>query len=213
LGAGHSSETRVISPEGKTAGEIAGICAPVLKEGGVIAYPTESCYGLGADAMNEKAVRRIHDIKGQAYTKPVSVIVGNTETAARFGVIGKKEKALISRFMPGPLTLIVRKRKAVPDILSRKTLGLRISSHPVADAIAKRFGSAITATSANLHGESEIYSGRELTEKFKGRVDLIVDAGKLPQRKPSSVYDAVNGKLLREGKITKKEIEESLVGK
>src|SRR3989344_9539447 len=174
--------------------EIAKI-ARVLKNGGIIIYPTETSYGIGADALDKKAVLKIHEAKKQPTNKPISIIVPDIRVAKKFGKISSDAEKIMKKFIPGPLTLIVEKHGKVPNILSRKTIAVRISSDKTADAIAKRFGSAITATSANAHGKPPIYSFRRALEEFGGKVDLIVNAGNLPKRKASTIYDMTQKKV------------------
>ena len=202
-----SCKTRIIKVKETSLEEIASIAADYLKKGKLIIYPTETCYGLGADALNKEAVKKVHDTKRQSYEKPISVIVPDVEVAAKFGELDEKTKRLVKKFMPGPLTLIVKKIKEIPDLLSKETIAFRISSNEIANMIAKEFDSGITATSANLHGEKEIYDSCEVIEKFNGKVDLIIDAGTLEENKPSTIYDAVNKKIIREGRIKEEEIE------
>jgi len=185
----------------------------VLKKGGIIIFPTETSYGIGADALDRKAILKVHNVKKQPTDKPISIIVPDIKTAEKFGEMGATAKKLVKKFMPGPFTLIVKKQKTVPNILSRKTMAFRISSDKTADSIARKFGSAITATSANIHGEQPIYSFRKAVEVFGGRVDLIVDAGNLRKRRASTIYDLARGKVLRNGPISGKEIERIVAGK
>ena len=177
-----------------------------LRNGKIIIYPTETSYGLGAKAKNRKAVERIHSIKGQSKNKPISIIVPNTATAKKFGKISKEAEKLLKKFMPGPLTLIVEKKKSVPEELSGRGIAFRISSNKIANDLCKDLGTAITATSANLHGEEPIYSAKEAVKKFADKVDLIIDAGDLPKKATSTLYDVESGRVLRKGKIKEKEI-------
>ena len=189
--------------------EIAKI-ARVLKNGGIIIYPTETSYGIGANALNKKAVLKVHRAKRQPTNKPISIIVPNVKVAKKFGKISRDAEKIMKKFMPGPLTLVVERQGKVPNILSRKTIAFRISSDRTADAIAKRFGSAITATSANAHGKPPIYSFKRALEEFGGKVDLIVNAGNLPKRKASTIYDMTQKKVLRKGPVSGKEIEKAM---
>ena len=204
------ASAEIISAKEKGIKEIAETAAGFLKKGKIIIYPTETCYGIGADALDEEAVKKVHDAKKQDYSKPVSVIVPSAAEAGKIAVLGAKEKLLIRKFMPGPLTIIVKKKSAVPDILSRETIAFRISSNKIANAIAKKFGSAITATSANLHGMPEIYNSKEAIDKFGGIAGMVIDAGILPKKRPSTIYDSVKNAVIREGEIKKEEIEKAL---
>ena len=178
----------------------------VLKNGGIIVYPTETSYGIGADALNKKAVLKVHKVKMQSTSKPISIIVPSIEVAKKIGKMDNDAEKLVKKFMPGPLTLVVEKQKNVPSVLSKKTIAFRISSNKTANAIAKKFNGAITATSANLHGEGPIYSFKKALRIFDGKVDLIVDAGNLPKSRASTIYDIANRKLVRKGNVSEKDI-------
>lgn len=195
----------VIKLTKENSGKVLEKAAGILANGGLVVYPTETSYGIGADALNSEAVARVHEAKGQDKSKPISVIVGNAEQAEEVAEINDKALKLIHKFMPGPLTLVCRKKENVPEILSKDTVALRISANDFARALAEKFG-AITATSANLHGEEAIYSGKKTVEVFGEKVDLIVDAGELPKNKASTIYDVLNGKVLREGPVSGGEI-------
>ncbi len=194
----------------KIPGKGAVLAAGALLDGKIIIYPTETCYGIGANALDEEAVKRVHEVKGQDFGKPISVIVPGLEYANKIGRFGKDAEKLAKRFMPGPLTLVVDKKKNVPDILGKESVAFRISSSPVANEIAKKFGGAITATSANLTGEEPIFSGKEAVEKLGGSVDLVVDCGNLKRGKVSTLFDMRTRKVLREGPVKEKEILEVL---
>ncbi len=181
-----------------------------LRSGKIIIYPTETSYGLGADAKNGKAIEKIHAIKKQPRNKPISIIVSNIAGAKKFGKISDKTEKLVKEFMPGPLTLIVEKRKALPKELSWEGVAFRISSNKIANDLCKDLGTGITATSVNIHGEKPIYSGRNAIRKFANKVDLIIDRGNLQKRKASTLYDVEKGKVLRKGPVKKKEIERVL---
>ncbi|MDP6670789.1 MAG: L-threonylcarbamoyladenylate synthase [archaeon] len=182
----------------------------VLKEGGVIVYPTETSYGIGVDALSSNAVEKVHLAKKQPGSKPISVIVANEKQAEQVAELNENARRLIHNFMPGPLTLICKKREIAPKNLSSTGIAFRISSSPFAHELVEKFGRAITATSANLHNQPAIYSAKEAIEVFGDSVDLIVDADNLPKNEASTIYDSVNDKILREGQIKQGEILEAL---
>lgn len=183
--------------------------AEILRSGGVIVYPTETAYGLGCDARNTKAVRRIYEIKGRPAQKAIPIIVASAAMAQKYLVLDKRARKLIKTFMPGPLTLVVRKkRKQLPDTLSKRTVAFRISSNRFARELAKACGCPITSTSANPSGANPIYSAAKIMKLFAGKVDLIIDAGNLKRIRPSTIVD-LSGKeprLLREGPIAFEEL-------
>ncbi len=184
--------------------------ARIMKKGGVLVFPTESSYGLGVDATNEIAVKKLAPIKQQPEEKNVSIIAADLEQAKRFGKIGEEAKKLVERFMPGSLTLVVEKKPGVPDALAERTIAFRISSNKIARALCEELGNAITATSANLHGRPSIYSGREVVKQFNNRAHMIIDAGELPHNSPSTIYDVSQKKILRYGPISEQQIRQAL---
>ncbi|MFA4855750.1 MAG: L-threonylcarbamoyladenylate synthase [archaeon] len=184
--------------------------ARIMKEGGVIIFPTESSYGIGTDALNETAIKKIAPIKGQSEEKNISIIVSDLEQAKRFGKIGLEAEKLVKKFMPGPLTLVVEKQPNIPDSLAERTIAFRISGNRVAREICSALGNAITATSANMHGRPSTYSAREAIREFDSRVHMIIDAGELPHNAPSTIYDVAQKKVLRNGPITEQQIKQAL---
>ncbi|MBN2067676.1 MAG: threonylcarbamoyl-AMP synthase [Candidatus Diapherotrites archaeon] len=184
--------------------------ARIMKDGGVVVFPTESSYGLGTDALNENAIKKLGMIKQQPDEKNISVIVSNLEQAKEFGLVNEEAEKLVQKFMPGPLTLVVPKRANVPDALSERTIAFRISSNRIASELCKAVGNAITATSANLHGRPSIYSAKEVIKEFNNRVHMIIDAGELPRNQPSTIYDVGNKRVLRHGPVKEQEIMKAL---
>ncbi|MFH1587286.1 MAG: L-threonylcarbamoyladenylate synthase [Candidatus Diapherotrites archaeon] len=180
--------------------------AQVLKNDGVIIYPTETSYGMGGSVKSFKAIRKIKKIKGRDARKPISIIVSDEKMAVRYCKLGKNSKKLIRKFMPGPLTLVVPKKKTVPDSLSRKGIAFRIPANKFARDMCNELGAAITATSANFSSEPANYSAKKIIEKFDVKVDLVIDAGRLPKRKASTLFDVGKGIVLRKGKISEKKI-------
>jgi len=178
----------------------------VLQKGGIIVYPTETCYGLGADALNEKAVEKVHLAKRQPREKPISVIAGNEKQAGEIAELDENARKLIHNFMPGPLTLVCEKKEVIPEVLTKDAIAFRIPGNEFARELAEKFGHAITATSANIHGEPAIYSAKEAEQKLGRSVDLIVDAGELPKREASTIYDLINKRIIREGPISEGQI-------
>lgn len=192
--------TMIISVTDKNAVKYA---LQVLRQGGVIVYPTESSYGIGADFSNEKAVRRIFRIKGRIKGKKLSVIVGSIAAIKKYAIIRKDAAALARKFMPGPLTLVVNAKP-------KGTIAFRIPSHPFALSLAKRYKKPITATSANISDKPSLYKIKDVIRIFGGSVDLIIDAGDLPKNKPSTIYDLSKKKLLRKGPVSERKILKAL---
>jgi L-threonylcarbamoyladenylate synthase len=177
-----------------------------LSKGNSIVFPTETSYGLGADATNARAVEKVIAIKKQPAHKEISVIVDSLETIQKYGEISTETEKLIKHSFPGPITFIIPKKDGALNALPGNTVAFRIPPHGIAFELALRFGKPITATSANLHGKPPIYTGREAIETFTGAVDLIIDAGILPHNHPSTLFDITHKKVVREGTVTEEEI-------
>ena len=164
----------------------------VLEAGGVIAYPTETVYGLGCDAHREGAVKRIVDLKGRDTGKPMLVLVSSIEDA--YGMVesvGAPADALMHTFWPGPLTLVFKAKGDFPAALTdrRGCIGIRLSSDPVCRVLLERFRKPLVSTSANPPGGEPAQDVSRVTAYFNGRVDLIVDDGQRTGTAPSTVLD------------------------
>jgi L-threonylcarbamoyladenylate synthase len=179
--------------------------AKTIRYGGLVVYPTETCYGLAADATNARAVRKVYAIKKRSKNKPIPIIVSSLNMMKRYGRITKLVRALAEKFMPGPLTVVTDK-KELPDILNLNEIAFRISSHPIASKLVRSVGKPITATSANISGQPPIYTSRRVIEVFNGKVDMILDCGNLKRTKPSTYVDARKHRILRKGAVPEKKI-------
>lgn len=178
----------------------------ILQSGGVIAYPTETFFGLGCDSENEKAVERIYQVKGRLFTSPLSVIAGKMDDALNLiDEVTPSGQRLMDHFWPGPLTLIFKSSSRVLPRLTAHTgkIGIRISSHPLATLITNALSRPITATSANLTGARECLSAADVIENLGDRLDAIIDAGITPGGTGSTIIDVTIDPpaLLREGVI------------
>ena len=166
--------------------------AAVLKGGGVIAYPTETFYGLGVDAKNEKAIERLFAVKGRDFKNPIPVVIGDISKLNQLVTdVPSLAQELIARFWPGPLTLIFAAAPSIPDRLTAGTgnIGIRISSHPIARLLAGQLGGPLTSTSANRSGQKECVTAREVLEKIGDDLDCIIDGGETPGGKGSTILD------------------------
>lgn len=195
--------TMVIKSSDKNAVKYA---VRTLKQGGVIIYPTETSYGIGADFTNTKAKRRIYKIKGRMKSKKLSVIFGNIKIIKKYAKIDKHASSLANKFMPGPLTLVVPAKQQKVSSKLPDTIAFRIPSHKFALALAKKFKKPITATSANISDKPPLYKIRDVIRVFGVNVNLIIDAGDLAKRKPSTIYNVTKKKVLRKGPVSEKEI-------
>ncbi|WP_456474803.1 L-threonylcarbamoyladenylate synthase [Candidatus Pyrohabitans sp.] len=190
--------------------DIAERAAQVLRRGGVVVYPTDTLYGLGCDATNPEAVRRVFEIKRRPLSKPLPVAVADIEMMRRYCELNEKAERLARALLPGALTLLLRKKK-LPDIVTSGSakVAVRIPANELALKIIALLGRPITATSANISGKAPPISAQEAVAQLTG-VDLVIDAGRLAERVPSTIYDPETGKILREGKISREEIEAAL---
>ena len=187
----------------------------ILKSGGVIALPTETFYGLGADARNEQAIEKIFGIKGRDFNNPILVVIGDRNHLESFAAeIPEAARKLMDRFWPGPLTIVFRAALSVSPKLTAggAKIGIRLTSHPIAMAIAKRLGGPVTATSANRSGAPECSSAAEVLSQLQGRIDDVVDGGQTMGGKGSTLVDVTvyPPKVLREGMIPSSLIQDTL---
>ena len=178
----------------------------ILSGGGVIAYPTETLYGLGAHAGNAEAVEKIFIIKGRPFAKPIALIMGNEENMEELvREVSPASRRLMEAFWPGALTLVFNASSRILPPLTAETgtIGIRISSHPIASAIAKTLHFPITATSANLSGEGECSTAEEVAERLKEKIDAIIDGGGARGGVSSTILDVTTDPpvIIREGTI------------
>ncbi len=177
-----------------------------LRSGGVVALPTDTSYGLGANAYDDKAVRKIYAIKGRSANKPLSVMVRDLVMLGEVAEVGEREREIVKKYLPGPFTFILPKKATISDLVSggKNTIGIRMPDFPLIQQIMAEIDFPLTATSANISGSGSIYSAQGIAEEFSGQdiqPDLIVDTGDLPPNKPSTIVDLTCDppKILRAG--------------
>ena len=181
----------------------------VLRNGGLVIFPTETVYGAGVDATNQTAVDKLLAYKPRREGKPLSIAVPDQKAAAEYVNINEQAQKLYQRFLPGPVTVVSKSlRKVARGVESEfGTLGVRIPDHKLMLQILKEFGKPITATSANASGKKRPYKIQDifdnLSTKQKNLIDLVLDAGELPRNDPSTVIDTTfsTPTTLRSGKI------------
>jgi L-threonylcarbamoyladenylate synthase len=188
-----------------------------LKRGEVIVYPTETLYGLGADALNLDAVERVFQLKGRDPNNPVPVLVENEEMLrALVSEIPPPARALMERFWPGPLTIILPARRDIPKPLVNSTggIGVRISCQPIATELVRALGRPLTATSANPSGLAPARTVQQAINYFAGEIEIFIDAGELTSKTGSTVVEiSANGvRIIREGEIGKSELQLAVGG-
>jgi L-threonylcarbamoyladenylate synthase len=198
-------KTLAIDPSTPTAADLA-VAARVLREGGLVAFPTETFYGLGANALDADAVARVFRAKGRPADKPLLVLVDSlTMARAIVADIPARAADLIERYWPGPLTLVLRAQPHVPSGLTAGTgtIGVRMPGHPVARALVRAAALPVTAPSANAHGGASPRTAEEVRRGLGASVELVLDGGETPGGRPSTVIDATGEPLrvIRAGAI------------
>lgn len=178
----------------------------VLRDGGVVMHPTETCYGFAVDVFNVKALNKLFLLKGRDENKPLSVMVSSLEMAQKYGDFSEKALGLAEKHWPGPLSIIVPRKSSLPDFFNQKEsfVSLRCSDCTFCFELVKAFGKPVVTTSANLSGVPPLYKidlaqFKDLVEE----IDLVVDGGELVENKPSTVVRVEGNKIvvLRQGGI------------
>jgi len=156
--------------------------AELLRSGGVIAYPTDTTYGIGCSIFNKKGLERIYDIKQREKKKPFSFICSSQSEVAKYAKVSNYAYKLMRRFLPGPYTFVMEATSIVPDLLQtkQKTVGIRMPDNPICTAIVSALGTPLVTTSANMSGEEPIGDPREIFAALRNRLDMVVDGGLLP---------------------------------
>lgn len=185
--------------------------AAIIRSGGIVAFPTETYYGLAADPFAPAALEKIFRIKKRSLTKPLMTLVSSTDQVNLLAAkIPREFEMLINRFWPGPLTLIFPARPSLPVLLTCNsgTVGIRISSHPWARMLTEITGQPITATSANISGHQPAATAENVYQQLGRRVDLIIDGGPTPGRLSSTLIALLAGELriIREGALPAQQI-------
>lgn len=174
--------------------------ARIIIGGGVVIYPTETVYGLGANALDEQAILRVFQIKKRPLEKPIFLAVSNFDMLEKVAEVNSSDLALLDKLLPGPVSVLVKKRNVVPDMLTAGSplVGIRFPDHETALRIIDRAG-PITSTSANRTGAPSPIRAADISREIEDRVDMIVDGGKSKYAQPSTLLDLANRKVLREG--------------
>ena len=188
----------------------------ILRDGGVVAFPTDTVYGVGVDPSQPEAVRKLYRIKGRPEDKPIAILVGSIEDVARVAQTPSRTfSRLADRFWPGGLTLIVETRELPPEITAGgSTVGVRMPDHPLTLELLRGFGGPIATTSANRSGQNPATSAEEVGAQLGDRVNLIVDGGDTITKVASTVLDLSVSppKILRHGGISEELLMECLIG-
>lgn len=173
--------------------------AAAIRDGELVVYPTETVYGLGADALDADAVEAVFSVKDRAKTAPVSLAVPTVDAALPYVDIGEFEHRFMQAFLPGPVTVVCRKRGVVPDVLTggRDRVGVRVPDHSITQSLLARVA-PITATSANMSGAGSVRTPAELADSVRDSVTVVLDAGATPGTE-STVVDVANAEVIRPG--------------
>jgi len=185
--------------------------AEILRAGGLVAFPTETVYGLGADASSEKAMARLYAVKGRPADHPVIVHFSSAENAFEWGKeIPEGARKLAQSFWPGPLTLILKRNEKARDFVTggQPSVGVRVPSHPIARELLKEFGKPIAAPSANRFGRVSPTTAAHVREDLGADVDLVLEGGPSEVGIESTIVDLSSGEavILRPGKISAAEL-------
>jgi L-threonylcarbamoyladenylate synthase len=185
----------------------------VLRHGGLVAFPTDTVYGLAALPFRSEFVEGLFSAKGRNNSRAIAILIGNYADLDRVvEIFDEKSTRLASHFWPGPLTLVVPKHSGLPEVLSPDaTIGVRMPDHPVALALLRKTG-PLAVTSANISGQENAHTAEEVNRQLNGRVHLILDGGRTSGGVPSTVVNCSTPTLtiLREGPISLESIESAL---
>ena len=203
-------QTEILKPTAenlKLAGEL-------IRAGELVAFPTETVYGLGADALNFSARQKIYEAKGRPSEKPLTLHVANLNQVEQVAKISAAAEKLFKKFCPGPLTIILPRQKNLPDFVTNglSSVGIRFPDNEVALEFIKISDRLIAAPSANISGQNPPKSAQEVFQNLKGKVKIILDGGKCKFGISSTIVDITGDfpKLLRQGAISEKNILEVL---
>jgi L-threonylcarbamoyladenylate synthase len=192
-----------------TAGNIRK-ASKVVKNGGLIIYPTDTVYGLGCNPFDVQAVKRIFETKGERKYKPLPILGSDIQHVQKIAQLNEKAMKVAKKFWPGPLTIIVPKKPSLPDIVTcgSGSVGVRIPNHSVATQLISLCDGLLVGTSANKTGHKPSKTALEAAEQLGDQVDVILDAGPAPLCQESSVLDLMlkRPKMLREGLIKLEEV-------
>lgn len=181
----------------------------ILRTGGLVAFPTDTVYGVGSLAFEGKAVESIYTAKDRPIEKAIPVLIGDTNDLDQVAMdVPNRARKLASRFWPGPLTILLPKRPNLPEAVSATpAVGVRVPDHEIARALLRAAG-PMAVTSANVSGQASPISAAEVFAQLRGRIELIIDGGKTPGGVPSTLVDCTwdEIRILREGPITEEEL-------
>ncbi len=187
----------------------------LIKQGKIVIFPTETVYGIGTNGLDENAVKKIYVVKQRPLNKPISLLVANMEMVNLIAKdITETEYKIMRNFFPGPLTIILKKKDIVPDIVTagQDTVGVRMPRGDVARKLVELAGVPIAAPSANISGEPSGTNLQEIMKHFEGKVDYCIDGGDSELGLASTIVQIIDGKpvILRQGSIALEQINKTL---
>jgi len=186
----------------------------LLRQGQLVCYPTDTVYGIGATASNEDAIRRLYAVKGRTPNKPLPLLIAEPGDAGRYAEITPVAQRLMSRFWPGPLTIVLRKSAGLRSraLAGQNTVGLRVPDNDVPRSLVKMLGEPMTGSSANRSGARPPVSAAEVAFSLGEMVSLVIDGGRATGEVESTVIDVSAGApaIVREGAVSREELEEAL---
>ena len=185
--------------------------ARVIKNGGIVVFPTETVYGIGANGLNAEAVKKIYEIKKRPLTKPINLLVNSVEMIEKVAKdITPLEYAIIKEFFPGPLTMILKKKEIVPDIVTAggATVGIRMPANEIALELIKKAGVPLATPSANISDKPSKTNIKDVMKDFPKGVDCFIDGGESRIGVASTIVQVIDGvpHILRQGTITEEQI-------
>ena len=186
--------------------------AQTLKNGGIVVFPTETVYGIGANIWDEVAVKRLYEVKQRPFSKPISLLVSSIDMINEVAKdITELEYALMKEFFPGPFTIILKKKDIVPNIVTANldTVGIRLPANEIALRLIKYAEFPIATTSSNISGKPSVTNLGDVMSEFEGKADCFIDGGPSEIGVASTIVQVIDGKvhILREGSISKAQID------
>ena len=186
----------------------------LITKGGVIVYPTDTCYGIGCDATNPSAIKKIFKIKGREKNKPLPLIASSLEMIEKYVFMDERAIKLYRAF-PGISVALRKKGSDIPDIVNKEKVAFRIPSNEISKKLCELSGKPLVSTSANLSGDPSPYSIEQVKLSLKkslNQIDLFIDSGILNNNPPSTIVDLVEGKISRIGSVKEDQIKNLLGG-
>jgi tRNA threonylcarbamoyl adenosine modification protein (Sua5/YciO/YrdC/YwlC family) len=187
------------NPQGRLITQV----VEILKKGGIIAYPTDTYYGIGCDIMNKKAIEKIYQLKQRNRIKPFSFICSGLKNISDYAKVSNYAYKTMKRLLPGPYTFVLEGSKMVPKIMltKRKTAGIRVPDHPICLELVETLGNPIITTSATMPDGTNFFDPSLIHDFFHPRIDVVIDGGPVPGH-PSSVISLINDRpeVIRKGR-------------